>query len=228
MKKIAHYLMSKYKSINILNLILLILVSSITFESCKNLSFHKIKDEAVSDTSFNLSILSDDLNKDLKCYDIQKDRICCPENWKPINQNKLLFLSQLADSSANTYFSVTKLDKDISGLNLEAYLKQAYKLIKNDSTDFLVNCKFQKIIFKNNKAIKGEILTKHNGIEYVTYTMFVEWNGLLYDFKLKIDRNGSAEYEKMFNNILLNFQANNEFIYFNSSAVNKLEDIVVD
>ena len=42
MKKIAHYLMSKYKSINTLNLILFILVSSITFESCKNLSFHKI------------------------------------------------------------------------------------------------------------------------------------------------------------------------------------------
>ena len=166
--------------------------------------------------------------KDWQCYEVQYDKICCPVEWKYINQKTFLFFSQLDDINENTFFVVVRYDMKINNLTLKDYLKEGYKQLKSDTVERFENYSLKELIFKDKTALYGEFETKIKDSLYITFSMYRELNGMIYDLSLKVPKEQKDKYYENFQDILYNYKANNKFIYSEKDELKSVHSITFD
>lgn len=151
--------------------------------------------------------------KDWHCYDIQYDKICCPIEWKPAEQKFYLFFSKLNDTNENTFFVVIRYDKEMRNISLDNYVKEVYSQLRDDTVEVFIDYMLKELLFKDKRAFYGEFMTEITDSSYVTFSMYTEHNGMIYDFSLKVPQLEREAYYSNFQDILYNYSANGDFIF---------------
>ncbi|MBX7107637.1 MAG: hypothetical protein K1X61_03215 [Chitinophagales bacterium] len=163
--------------------------------------------------------------KSWNCFDLQYDKICCPNYWQPVKQNKCLFFTQLLDSNENSFFLVLRLDTMMYNLTLDNYLRQVNVQLNEDSVEIFKEYNVSKLLFDDKKAYYGEFTTSIADTLYLSFAMYTEVHGMIYDFTLKIPIIEKQVYREIFQDILYNYQANGNYIFSKSDELVSIEEI---
>jgi len=148
-----------------------------------------------------------------KCYEVQYDRICCPRNWHLSKQQKRLFLVSISDVDTNSYFTVVRYDQEANNLSSNDYLRALYSRLVNDTVEQLIKYTLKETKFKDKTTYYGEFETEINKTKYISYSMVINYNGLLYDIALKCpEQFKDMHYEDM-ENIYYNYRANGQALF---------------
>lgn len=188
--------------------------------SCNNTDNGNNANGEIKVDNYSVSVDDTSLNG-WHCYDINLDRICCPKSWEEISQNECLFYSQIGDTNVSTYFAVVR-NKDIT---YDKYFKELYSVLKNDKVELLREYKFTKINFSQKTTYYGEFITLIDKVSYVTFTSFIEVNGITYDISLKVLLNDKDRYYKQYQSILHNYKTSQQYLYTIQDKPKSIEEI---
>ncbi len=148
-----------------------------------------------------------------KCYALQYDKICCPLIWKPEKQSNYLFYTQLEDSDLNTFFVVLRHDTSMNKLNLDNYLRELYLQLRDDTIELFKEYTLNELVFDDKKAFYGEFTTIIDGSLFLSFVMYTEVNGLVYDLTLKTPLKSRELYRELFQDVLYNYKANGKYLF---------------
>jgi len=142
-------------------------------------------------------------SKDWHCYDTDDDKICIPEAWGIVNQNKFLLMSDLNHVAPGSYFVVVKSHK--ANNNAIKYLKDLYSELKNDTTGKLTGWRALKTTYANKESFYSEYNISIGSVPYVVFSTVFENGNDLFDVSLKMSAAKAAAYQEEYKNVLFNF-----------------------
>ena len=160
-----------------------------------------------------------------KCYALQYDRICCPLNWQPDKQSNYLFYTQLEDSDLNTFFVVMRHDTLMNKLNLDNYLRALYVQLREDTIELFKEYTLNELVFDDKKAFYGEFTTIIDDSLFLSFVMYTEVHGLVYDLTLKAPLKSRELYRELFQDLLYNYKANGKFLFSESDELASMRKI---
>jgi len=173
--------------------------------------------------SSNKNSLQD--NKSWNCTSIDNEKVCIPLDWKLLHQSKFLFFSYLNNSDTNTFFTVLKYNKAVSGLNVHDYLKTYYSALIKDTVESFTGFTTKELIMENRNSYYSEFYTRLNKKPYITYSMVFENDNNLYEFTLKSDSAHFMNYKATFSTVLFNYQHNNKSIFSSKDKIKAVKII---
>lgn len=159
------------------------------------------------------------IDKNWNCTSIDNDKICVPSDWKLVQQSKLLFFSYLNNSDTNTFFTVLKYNKTVSGLNVHSYLKTYYSELIKDTVEKFIGFTTKELEMGNRNPYYSEFYTRLNKKPYITYSMVFENDNNLYEFSLKSDSAHFMNYQTTFRDVLFNYQHNNKPVFLSKDKI---------
>lgn len=163
--------------------------------------------------------------QDWRCDEVQFDRICHPNKWEVSDQKKRLFLTTINELDSNSFFTVVRYDVAANSINAEKYLRLMYSRLYLDTVEVFDSYTLKKLNFEHRTSYYGEFKTRINSVSYISLTMTLEFNGLLYDFALKTKESKKDEYYEIFQDILYNYRSNNKAIFSEKDDIKSFKEI---
>ena len=160
-----------------------------------------------------------------KCYDLQYDRICCPDTWKPEESSSCLLFTQIGDSDQNTFFAVLRHDTVLCKLNLDNYLREVYLQLRDDTLELFKEYTLTELVFEDKKAFFGEFTTMIDDSLLLSFVMFTQVRGLVYDLTLKVPLKARDFNRKLFEDLLYNYKANGKFLFNENDELLSMREV---
>lgn len=193
--------------------------------SGRNSAIHKYAADDLTVNSLRIRNGRSLQSNEWKCYALQYDRICCPLNWQPDKQSNYLFYTQLEDSDLNTFFVVLRHDTLMNKLNLDNYLRALYVQLREDTIELFKEYTLNELVFDDKKAFYGEFTTIIDDSLFLSFVMYTEVHGLVYDLTLKTPLKLRELYRELFQDLLYNYQANGKFLFSESDELASMRKI---
>lgn len=163
-----------------------------------------------------------------KCWNVQYDKICCPESWHPLADAETLFFSQIADSDENTYLAILRHDTSIERLTMADYLKLGVSALTADTTEPLESYNLNELQLKDGIAVFGEYSLTKQGNQYRIFSMYTIREGLLYDISLKVLEEKKEYYYAIFQDLLYKYEANGKHLYTSEKDILSVKPLEID
>jgi hypothetical protein len=197
--------------------------------ACKSQSDKSQEDSAVQETwavdKYEFK-KGENLNpKDWNCVKIEDNEICCPSNWKPVQQKSVSYFSYLNNNNKSTFFTIVNYTISESNIDARRYLKLGYSQLLKDTVEKFTGFTVKKLIFQDNEAYYAEYFTEVNKQSYLTYSMLFEKDNYLYDIALKVEKDKSPNYTETFKNILFSLKVKGEQVFDGEDKLEKIEII---
>lgn len=118
-----------------------------------------------------------------------------------------------------------RLDTVLYNLTLDKYLRQVNDLLNEDTVELFKEYNVSKLIFDNRTAYYGEFTTSIEDTLYLSFAMYTEVQGMIYDLTLKVPIGEKQVNREIFEDILYNYKANGNSIFSKSDELVSIEEI---
>lgn len=110
-------------------------------------------------------------------------------------------------------------------LTLDKYLRQVNVLLNEDTVELFKEYNVSKLIFKDKTAYYGEFTTSIADSLYISYSIYTEVKGMIYDLTLKVPIGEKRISREIFQDVLYNYQANGKHIFSKSDELVSMEEL---
>lgn len=161
------------------------------------------------------------------CISAQFDEMCMPRNWTIVDQSKILFLCKVDSFDNNCFMAVLRYDTLTSEIkNVSKYLDEVKSLLISDTLEGLDQYSIRYVKFANKEVYHCEFTTIIGEHRLVSLCMYVQYKGFVYDFTLKIPEKDRDYFNNIFQEFLLNYKSNGEYLFTTDEEVLYFENLL--